>query len=387
MSSADDSDKQSFSHLLVSKPPREVSGARSGNRFNFQYSWALCLLLKLHANPDDYCVLFDFHDDVVVLDDSTNPTLADFYQVKTETSKNWTPTSLTSQKKGKTGPLPSNLGKLYEHYLTFPQNVRTLTFIGCARFKMSLATEPPSINRERFSFADLHDDEKAEIEGKLKAELNQTSALAGLSLTHFENTPLSAADHETHAQGAVCKFLDQQPDRSIPAVPFYQSIRSEVQRRSTKESHASTFLELRTSRGLTRNDVQVMIDSVTSHTQREDLLESIRTQLSTEQFDPRRSHEITRGVRSYLAQRHDQTNFVLTNAAKRVAKELAKYTPPEDQSCPLTSVIATLKAVVAKEFTLLTERYTEPFLHAIFLVTFYEQTLPKADSQSAEEGP
>jgi len=34
--------------------PREVAGARSGARYAYQAHWALCHLLELHTQTDDY---------------------------------------------------------------------------------------------------------------------------------------------------------------------------------------------------------------------------------------------------------------------------------------------------------------------------------------------
>ncbi len=378
---------QSFSELLVSRPPRESSGPRSGNRFAFQYSWALCLLLRLHSRPDDYCVLFDFHDDVVVLNDAASPTAADFYQVKTKVGTNWTAHALTVPEKGKTGLLPSFLAKLYDHYLNFPDHVRSLNFISCARFKLKMAAHPPSVDRERFCISDIEPTEKAEIEKKIVDQHKLQSPPAGMSMMFLETTALSATDHETHAQGAVCEFLKGHHDGSIPPVPFYRGIRSEVQRRSNKEGQPTAFAELLTTRGLRRSDVQAMIDSVTSKTQQDDLVESVRMHLAAEQFDLIRSHELVRSVRNYLAQRHDQTNLVLTSAAKRSAIELSQYVPMPGTLTPLADLLSALGSSTVKELKLVRERFSQPFLNAIILVSFYEQALPKADSQSAEESP
>ena len=67
---------------FVQKSPRETSGSRSANRFNYQDDWALCKLLEIHNSDDDYVLVLDFHDDIVVLDSASNPKVAIFYQVK-----------------------------------------------------------------------------------------------------------------------------------------------------------------------------------------------------------------------------------------------------------------------------------------------------------------
>jgi hypothetical protein len=58
---------------LLDIKPRETSGARTANRFDYQDDWAFCQILELHEADDDYVVVFDYHDDVLVLDSATDP--------------------------------------------------------------------------------------------------------------------------------------------------------------------------------------------------------------------------------------------------------------------------------------------------------------------------
>jgi hypothetical protein len=105
--------------LLITVQTRDVSGPRALNRFDYQKDWTLCLLMQLHDTHGDYMLILDYHDDVVLLDSSTAPSRATFFQVKTNPGGNWTLKQLTRQKKGKKGPLPSHLGKLWSHQVSF----------------------------------------------------------------------------------------------------------------------------------------------------------------------------------------------------------------------------------------------------------------------------
>ena len=73
----------SFQETLL-ETPRENAGSRSSNRFDFQKNWAICKLLELHQNNEDYVLILDLHEDVIILDSSNNPKCADFFQVKTK---------------------------------------------------------------------------------------------------------------------------------------------------------------------------------------------------------------------------------------------------------------------------------------------------------------
>lgn len=87
---------------LTSKPQREVAGADSASRFDYQKNWAFCRMIRKHIDGEDYLVAFEYHDDVVFLAPSDAPTLAEFCQVKTSSSPNprkWS--TLTAKPKGK----------------------------------------------------------------------------------------------------------------------------------------------------------------------------------------------------------------------------------------------------------------------------------------------
>jgi len=71
---------------LTAKPQREVAGADSASRFDYQKDWAFCRMIRKHIDGEDYLVAFEFHDDVVFLEPSDTPTLAEFCQVKTSSS-------------------------------------------------------------------------------------------------------------------------------------------------------------------------------------------------------------------------------------------------------------------------------------------------------------
>ena len=63
----------SLKDLLVQDKPRDTSGALSSDRFAYQHNWALCRLLFMHQDKNDYVMTFDHHEDVTVLDSEDSP--------------------------------------------------------------------------------------------------------------------------------------------------------------------------------------------------------------------------------------------------------------------------------------------------------------------------
>lgn len=130
---------------FVDKPVRENSGSRSSNRFDYQKNWSLCELLELHSENTDYLMVFEHHEDVVVIDRQSSPSTATFYQVKTRNSGNWTVGSLTKSK-SKDDKTQSILGKLYENHIHFPDSAERLVFTSNQPFSAKLQSGEKAID-------------------------------------------------------------------------------------------------------------------------------------------------------------------------------------------------------------------------------------------------
>ena len=53
---------------IVAKKPRENAGALAANRFAYQLDWGLKKLLELEESNLPYTIIFDYQDDILVLD-------------------------------------------------------------------------------------------------------------------------------------------------------------------------------------------------------------------------------------------------------------------------------------------------------------------------------
>ena len=99
---------------LITIPQREKSGEDSESAFAYQKNWAFYHLLKLHINNDNYVFVFEFHDDILLLD-SIEPTNITFIQIKKSDNKAWTISRLLK----KDANTLSILGKLFIHCKNF----------------------------------------------------------------------------------------------------------------------------------------------------------------------------------------------------------------------------------------------------------------------------
>lgn len=244
--------------LLVTAKPLETSGARAANRTDYQKDWALCLLLRLHESASDYLLLLEHHDDIAVVDSSVQPRRIMFFQVKTA-ARPWTTTSLTRRRKGKAGPKPSILGKLFHNGKQFGASVEKLSLVSNARYSVKLADGRGGETLSNICFVQLSEEEKARARLSLKAELGVDVPLPWEGLAFLVVDDLSVTDHATHTRGRISAFLEGrgQSDSAVGAV--YRVLFEEVRRRAHYEGTWSSPSELATCKGISRADFDAML--------------------------------------------------------------------------------------------------------------------------------
>ncbi|HBB8375235.1 TPA: DUF4297 domain-containing protein, partial [Escherichia coli] len=78
-----------LAETLVSIPQSERGGEIAQRGFDYQTCWALSQMLEYELDEKNYVFIFEYHDDVLILDDEVSPTQLTFAQVKTR-EKHWT---------------------------------------------------------------------------------------------------------------------------------------------------------------------------------------------------------------------------------------------------------------------------------------------------------
>lgn len=139
---------------ILSKLPSDIGGSTADNGFTFQKNWALKKLLELEDSGESYTIIFDYHDDIEVLDSDENATNIDFYQIKTSVN-NWTASTLCKKETNAEGkPKKSFLGKLINHYLEF-ENTRNVYFVTNNCISSSLFDSQVNSHDEVLAFSRL----------------------------------------------------------------------------------------------------------------------------------------------------------------------------------------------------------------------------------------
>lgn len=257
---------------IVARKPRENAGSLAANRFDYQLDWGLRKLLSLEESGQPYTIIFDYHDDILVLDSDESPNYIDFYQVKTNTAaEGWSKSTLIDKpKKKKEGEKTtqlemfndsgdgdtcvdekySKIAKLLVHSLDF-SDARDFFFVTNANFGKTLIHG--KLNREKnVSFEDLIKDAKDRIKQRIKEELPDIKDEVFEHL-YFIKNQMSVDDHEQTVIGYLNEFLDKHfPKAKVSVKPVYDTLMGEIRKRNRHEMIPNSVDDLLRNKAFTK---------------------------------------------------------------------------------------------------------------------------------------
>lgn len=356
---------------IVDRPPRETSGSRSANRFDFQKNWIICRILDLHLNDKAYLIVCDYHEDVVQFDKEIDPSSVSYYQIKTLTAKNWTVSALLSRSKGKDGkPLDSILGKLYSNHLITQNATESLNFVSNALFKMKLNNDKDSLSLNKIACRELSDEEKVKITEKLAVEFDGKCSLPDEPVLFFEVTPLSVQDHSGHTKGKVAEFLNVYiPGKSHIVVPLYKTLFDEVRRQTTYEGRINNFDDLKNKKGIGKSKVSEFLAVASRSVNFDEIWEEVRERLVSERVSPLDVRQLRSAWSEYEVARMDASNEHLQHTRSQVsavASEILKAS----SKIKLTDLME--QVLLQANMLNLISSYSSDYIKAMLLLDVYE---------------
>lgn len=234
---------------LLTVPEREHGGQIAYDRFDFQTAWGVSHLIDLHAAGTNYAIAFEFHDDVVMLDDADTPSKAVFYQVKTKNSGSWSFAQITNRKKVKEDLKASFAGKMYDNFVKFGANVEKLCFVSNQPFPEILIVH----GEGGFSKAEERDLKK--FISKILLEIPGFKNPEHTNLFFFVFSELNLTNYEQAIVGKIADFLEREIGDHIPPKPFALTLNEMCRRKSKKLSDFNTFDQLKNSKFITRTEI------------------------------------------------------------------------------------------------------------------------------------
>jgi hypothetical protein len=311
---------------LVSSKPRETSGSRASQGFSYQRVWALCLVLDLHTSRDDYAVLFDYFDDVVVLDSATEPKTIEFYQIKKrrDGSANLAYLTRRVKKKGETGSMSlSVIGKMVSNYLKFPAHTSSLNHVTNVRYDMKMADGKSCLDKVKICLNELDVEAVHQIKLQIMKEHHLTTPPEIESITFFIVSSLSPDDSETHARGKLSDFLERVlPGKPMYVGPLYQCLATEIERRNNKIADTTNFDDLVNQKSLTKATMTDLIVKLPVKVDLNGLLAHKWTLLSQEGMTYPEVEGLQSAVKQYELKRTNKADTILSHAAEAVKEAL-----------------------------------------------------------------
>ncbi len=313
-----------FLKSFVAKPVREKSGSRSSNRFDYQKNWSLCELLELHAANNEYLMVFEHHDDVVVFDSHSSPSSAIFYQVKTKMPGNWTVGSLTKSK-SKDDSSQSILGKLYSNHVEFSDYAKQLVFTSNTGLSAKLRNGDKSIDLGQVSFSQLSDKDKEKIQSLIEPDEQNYCDVEGLSKILIEQNDLRVADHTAITKGKLVEFFEKlHPDCHVHISLVYKTFFDEIRRKTNYEEDIAGIDELLEHKSIGRESFSGMVNTVLQKRNDNDLWAEANHRLSLEGFSFLELKNVRMNWRQYIVDRMNVEDELHIDFREVIQKEVGK---------------------------------------------------------------
>lgn len=312
---------ETFLVSFAASPPRETSGSRSSNRFDYQKNWSFCKLLSLHLEGKDYLMIFEHHDDVVVFDSQDNPSFATFYQVKTKKTGHWTIGPLIKSEKGDV--TKSILGKLYSNYLNFKDHVNRLVFTSNQNISAKLEIGGKSLDCDLVTFSQLSSSEKERIQKAVEGTEQNYCDFVGLSKLVVHKTDLRLEDHTAITKGKLVEFFERlHPEKPVHIAVVYKTIFDEIRRKTNNEHGCSNVPELRAKKGVDRSEFEKMIRVVLQYRTPEDLWTEAHQLLCAEGYGALKIRQLRSDWQLYAVDRMDVNNEPLIQIRSSICSKI-----------------------------------------------------------------
>ena len=380
---------QDIRQNLVETRPREVSGAATSDKYEFQKNWALCELIDRHEIGDDYCLIMEHHEDVVVLNSEESPTEADFIQIKTKASGYWTLAPLLKREPGENGPKLSMLGKLVRNKITFAF-ARKLLFVSNASFNVKLKAGGDSKTSALIQLADLDPKERRKIARQLGQEHPGLKGRVYDKITMLRQASLPLREHDVHTRGRVATYLGQRyPGTAFPVLVIHRHLLAEVRRRNNYQGECKTVDDLMKHKAISRRQFEAMIGDTLKGGATINLWQIAREQLVSEKFSLRERLMLETSKTQYEIEVLDDTDVVISAYRRDLRAIISEMPSAPGEDIRLSSVIAYCSERIKEKHLSFIREKGLPYVYASTILEFLAietgSGLSPIDPQSASE--
>lgn len=359
---------------IVANRPREKSGSTSSSRFDYQKDWSICKLIEYHQTKSDYIIVFDWHEDLIIMDSEFNPQKVSFYQIKGKKSGNWTVGTLIKSESDKDGnPLLSIIGKLYDCKIKHEFETTSLNFVSNARYSVKMADNSSSLAMDEICMVELSTKERTDIAEKIKTELSLTVNPIYEDITFLKVLDLSLEDSNNHTQGKIATFFDfRYPGKKINTPTIYKMLFDEVKRRANYNKDIFTYDDLLEYKSIGKTQFEKIINAAGIGKDYDDIWKRAELYLQKDGLNFQQSQELRRAWTKLEVEKMNPNNDFLQKLIYAI-KHVIDYTKTSGSmnSYTLLESIESIYSTINTNNTI-SISYDEHFIKAIILSEIYE---------------
>lgn len=311
---------------LLSVPQRENAGARSSNRFTYQQVWAFDYMLKVMDSDIDFILFMEFHDDIIVLDRTSENEFIDFYQIKTDDKDNRYITSPFIVKNAKKYPEKMSIAqKMIDEFIKFENETHGIHLVSNKSFDFGVLKDDvtESKTRSRIILNELNSIVLNDIKKGMCQACNKNGSCEDecLSLIYFDVSDLDLSSYEDTVMGRMVKKMETLgiPSTIEKTRSIYNTILGEIRRINNIEKMAQSVDELMRRKSISKKDFLNWISRLKIEMP-DDLWNQVHIDLITDGFKPLEIIKIHKQWKKYQIERMNVEALGLQNLAERVHK-------------------------------------------------------------------
>ena len=229
-----------IAEALLSVPQAERGGEIAQRGFDYQACWALSQLLEYELDGKSYVFIFEYHDDVIILNKEENPS-----QLNQSSKKK--PVSI--------------IGKLYLHEKNFSTFYPNLWFVTNAAFSF----RSKKVKSNTFAADTIGTLDQKKIIKAVSEQIDLDEGTINLKRLSFIQSSLSLEDHMTHLKGMLVNFLNKKygSDTGLSASALATLLESECRQRSKyKSAEIINFKDLVDKKGFSNTSFNKLVEAI-----------------------------------------------------------------------------------------------------------------------------
>ena len=249
----------SLTSVLHGIRPRETAGnSRTVGRYGYQTNIGILKLIEL--TEQEFCLVFDYFDDLAILDHPKSPSSIRLYQVKTKDTGEWTMAALCKFD-GKTKPR-SIIARLYAHTESFGTFLGETGFISNAAYNVDLASGGTSTGaHHRIASTDMNPAEQAKVVAWVEKEYATSSVQAWMPKLVLIRAPLGVHNHEATIKGLLNDYFEKAGiagDISLSAV--YEALHANIAEKTGFAQEGIPYVEVLARKSLAKTEFDDLLE-------------------------------------------------------------------------------------------------------------------------------